>query len=52
MRNLKGYVKIIYQKKKILSKKIINYKSNNKPMTEEQQKKALAKFEKWKKKFL
>jgi phosphoribosylglycinamide formyltransferase-1 len=40
------------KKKKILSKKIINYKSNNKPMTEEQQKKALAKFEKWKKKFL
>jgi phosphoribosylglycinamide formyltransferase 1 len=40
------------QKKKILSKKIINYKSNNKPMTEEQQKKALAKFVKWKKNFL
>lgn len=40
------------KKIKIPSKKILNYKSNNKPMTKEQQKTTLAKFEKWKKRFI
>ena len=38
--------------KKIPSKKITNYKNSNKPMTEQQQKKIIAKFEKWKRNFL
>ena len=40
------------KKRKIPSKKITNYKNSNKPMTEEQQKKAILKFEKWKKKYI
>jgi phosphoribosylglycinamide formyltransferase-1 len=40
------------KKKRIYSKKITNYKSSNKPMTEEQQKNTLAKFELWKKKLI
>lgn len=41
----------LLKNKKIPSKKIKNYTSNNKPMTEDLQKIVLSKFEKWKKKF-
>lgn len=57
--NLKEYEELeklcenyLLKRRKILSKKIVNYKSHNKPMSEKLQKKTLSKFEKWKKKFI
>jgi len=40
------------KKIKIPNKEISNYLASNKPMSEKQQKKTIAKFEKWKKKFI